>query len=92
MGLIAAMNLSARLGYCDISLQKRIETILESVNLPIRIPSRFKPDALVKAMQTDKKKRSMQLRFILVRGNGQAFVTDEFLDDNVIKSITEVSE
>jgi len=92
MGLIAAINLSARLGYCDFSLQKRIETILESVNLPIRIPSRFKPDALVKAMQTDKKKRSGQLRFILVRGIGQAFVSDEVLDEDVIKSITEVSE
>jgi len=61
------------------------------VNLPIRIPSRFKPDALVKAMQTDKKKRSGQLRFILVRGIGQAFVSDEVLDEDVIKSIEDVS-
>ena len=36
MGLVAAANLSARLGFCDISLQKRIESILESVNcLPV---------------------------------------------------------
>ena len=91
IGLVAAINLSARLGYCDPMLQNRIETILESMNLPIRIPSSLKPDALIRAMQTDKKKQSGQLRFILVRGIGQAFVSDEISDIDVMKSIADVS-
>lgn len=76
MGLVAAANLSVRLGFCDITLQKRIEKILTSVNLPTRIPSNISPDALLQAMQNDKKKRAGQLRFILLRGIGQAFVSD----------------
>ena len=91
MGLVAAINLSARLGYCDISLQKRIETILESVNLPTRIPSSLNPNALLQAMQKEKKKQAGHLRFILIRGIGQAFVSDEVSDIDVISSIADVS-
>jgi len=92
LGLVAAANLSARLGFCDISLQERIETILESVNLPTRIPSDLKPDVLLQAMQRDKKKRAGQLRFILIRGIGQAFVSDEVSNDEIMGTISALSD
>lgn len=91
MGLVAAVNLSARLGFCDISLQKRIEGILESVNLPTRIPSDIRPDALLQAMQRDKKKRAGHLRFILIRGIGQAFVFDEVSAQEIKDTISALS-
>jgi 3-dehydroquinate synthetase len=91
MGLVAAANLSARLGYCDISLQRRIEDLLESVGLPTHIPSHIKPDALLQAMQHDKKKRAGQLRFILLRGIGQAFVSDEVPNSEVLATISTVT-
>ena len=92
MGLVAAINLSARLGYFDSALQQRIEAILESVNLPVRIPSNLKPDALLQAMQKDKKKQAGHLRFILIRGIGQAFVSDEVSDADVMNTIIDVSK
>ncbi len=92
MGLVAAVNLSARLGYCDNALQKRIEGILESVNLPIRIPSDIEPDALLQAMQRDKKKRAGQLRFILLRGIGQAFVSDGVSAREIIDTVSALSD
>jgi 3-dehydroquinate synthetase len=92
VGLVAAANLSARLGLCDVSLQKRIEDLLESVNLPTHIPSNIKPDALFQAMQHDKKKRAGQLRFILLRGIGQAFVSDEVPADEIKATISALSE
>jgi len=91
MGLVAAVNLSATLGFCDISLQKRIEAVLQSVNLPTRIPSQIKPEALLQAMQRDKKKRAGQLRFILIRGIGQVFVSDEVPTEEIINAISAVS-
>jgi shikimate kinase / 3-dehydroquinate synthase len=92
MGLVAAVNLSARLGYCDSALQKRIEGILQSVNLPIRIPSDIEPDALLQAMQRDKKKRAGQLRFILLRGIGQAFVSDGVSAREIINTVSTLSD
>ena len=91
MGLVAAADLSVRLGFCDISLQKRIETILESVSLPTRIPSQIEPGALLQAMQNDKKKRAGQLRFILIRGIGQAFVFDQVSDQDVLDTLSSLS-
>jgi 3-dehydroquinate synthetase len=79
------------LGYCDISLQRRIEDILESVRLPTRIPSHIDPDALLLAMQHDKKKRAGQLRFVLLRGIGQAFVSDEVSAKDIKDTVSALS-
>jgi shikimate kinase / 3-dehydroquinate synthase len=92
IGLVAAANLSARMGLCDYSLQERIESILESVNLPTRIPSSLKPMDLLQAMQRDKKKRAGQLRFILIRGIGQVFVSDKVSDQDVLDTISSLSK
>lgn len=92
MGLVAAANLSARMGFCDFSLQERIESILKSVNLPTRIPSNLKPIKLLQAMQRDKKKRAGQLRFILIRGIGQVFVSDKVPDQDVLDTISSLSK
>jgi 3-dehydroquinate synthase len=88
MGLVAAANLSARLGFCDASLQDRIETILKSVNLPTRIPVNLKPAELLQAMQHDKKKQAGQLRFILIGGIGHAFVSENVSNKNVLDTIS----
>ena len=88
IGLVAAVNLSARLGYCDASLQNRIEAILRSVNLPIQIPTQLKPDAIFQAMQRDKKKQAGRLRFILISGIGRAFVSDEVPKREVMETIS----
>ena len=92
MGLVAAANLSVRMGFCDLSLQERIESILDSVNLPTRIPSNLKPINLLQAMQRDKKKRAGQLRFILIRGIGQVFVSDKVSDQDVLDTISSLSK
>ena len=84
-------NLSARLGFCGMSLQKQIDAILKSVNLPTRIPSNIKPEALLLAMQNDKKKRAGQLRFILIRDIGQVFVSDEVSNQNILDTISTLS-
>jgi len=92
LGLIAAANLSARLGLCDSSLQERIVSILESVKLPTRIPSNLKPIDLLQAMQRDKKKQAGQLRFILIRGIGQVIVSDKVSDQDVLETISSLSK
>lgn len=92
MGLVAATNLSVRLGFCDISLQKRIEDILKSVNLPTRIPSNLNPDTLLQSMQRDKKKQAGQLRFILISKIGHVFVSDAVSDEEILDTISAVSE
>jgi 3-dehydroquinate synthetase len=52
----------------------------------------MKADALLEAMQRDKKKRAGQLRFILLRGIGQAFVSDGVSNAEILATISALSE
>ncbi|MBK7896740.1 MAG: 3-dehydroquinate synthase [Anaerolineaceae bacterium] len=90
LGLVAAANLSARLAYCDLALQGRIEAVLQAQGLPTRIPSEFAPAALYQAMFTDKKKAAGKLRFILLRDVGDLFVAGDVGEQAVLASLTAV--
>jgi 3-dehydroquinate synthase len=92
MGLVAAANLSARLGHCSLALQERIELALSKVGLPTRIPKHLSPELLLKAMDSDKKRLAGQLRFVLLREVGQAFVTDAVPDPAILATLQEVSQ
>lgn len=90
MGLVCAANLSARLGYCPPSLQTEIEQMLKNVNLPTRIP-KLDPEAIMDAMQQDKKKKGRQLRFVLMKGIEQPFVAHDVPESKVIQTLLELS-
>ncbi len=90
MGLVAAANLSARLGYCDPELQSRIEAVLEAHNLPIRIPAEFGPQAIYEAMFSDKKKAAGRLRYILLRDVGNVFIEGNVEEAAVLATLTAV--
>jgi shikimate kinase / 3-dehydroquinate synthase len=90
MGLVAAANLSARLGFCDIALQNRIEAVLQAHGLPCHIPKQFEPTAVYKAMFSDKKKESGKLRFILLQDVGDVFVSGDVVQTAVLETIMSV--
>lgn len=92
MGLVAAANLSARLAYCDPALQPRIETVLTHLGLPTRIPANLPHEALFRAMGSDKKKAAGQLRFVLLRGLGDVFVTGNVAETAVYQTLAAVTE
>lgn len=90
MGLVAAVNLSARLGHCDAALQPRLEAILDRLYLPTRIPAHLHSDDLLAAMSSDKKKLRGQLRFVLMRDVGDVFLTPDVPPDAVQQTLQEV--
>lgn len=92
MGLVLAAHLSAKLDFCDDDLQKLIEATLRHVNLPTRVPADLDPEELVQAMFLDKKKKGKTLRFILMKGLGQAFMTAEVELKDVIETFMELQE
>lgn len=90
MGLVAAANLSALLGYCDPALQGRIEAVLQAQDLPIRIPAAFEPKVIYQAMFSDKKKAEGKLRFILLQDVGEVFIKGDVGEAAVLASLTAV--
>jgi 3-dehydroquinate synthase len=81
LGMLQAFALSARLGLCPPADLARLRAHLAAVGLPtepcaIR-PGGFETAAMLAAMGRDKKVAAGRMRFVLVRGIGAAFVSDQ---------------
>jgi 3-dehydroquinate synthase len=80
IGMALAFRLSVKLGLCPGQDAERFERHLKAAGLPSSIADitgeRPGADALIAHMAHDKKAKDGRLRFILVRGIGEAFETD----------------
>jgi shikimate kinase/3-dehydroquinate synthase len=81
LGMIAAAEMSAALGYCDRTLPVRVRRLVERLGLPVE--TAFEPAAAIQAMGTDKKRRGRGLRFVLPRRIGQVEVVSDVSEEAV---------
>lgn len=82
LGIVAACNLSME--KADLSKKERdlVVTQLEQFALPIELPQEISTEAILAAMQKDKKFANGEIRFILSPRLGEAFISKEItLDD-----------
>lgn len=86
IGTVMAFDLSSRMGLCPRSDYERVEQHFLSIGLPTRA-SFIEPaisatvDGLIDIMGHDKKAAKGKLKFVLVRGIGEAFVTGDVPED-----------
>ena len=90
IGIALAFEVSASMGLCAQECPSRVRAHLAAMgmkkdiaDIPGDLPG---PDGLVELMGQDKKVRQGRLTFILARGIGQAFVTQE-IDLEVVRRI-----
>jgi 3-dehydroquinate synthase len=92
IGMALAFRLSVRLGICPGQDAERFTQHLRSAGLPAAIAAipGARPDAaeLIAHMRHDKKARDGRIAFVLVRGIGEAFVTDDVPMDAVAEVLT----
>ncbi len=91
MGLAAATDLSARLGYCEHHLKERIDLVLKKVGLPNRIPAKLAPQSILEAMSRDKKRLAQSNRLVLPIKVGEVFVADNIKNDDILKTLQAIS-
>ncbi len=87
-GIGLAFRLSARMGLCDGAEAERVVAHFESVGLPAELSMlnrRFSADRLIGHMKRDKKMRDGKLNFVLVRGVGRAFTSNEVPAEQVVE-------
>lgn len=88
IGIVMAFDLSCRMGLCSREDFERVEQHFLEIGLPTRASS-IDPalgagvDTLLDIMGHDKKAEGGKLKFILVRGIGDAFVTGDVPEDIV---------
>lgn len=72
VGLVGAARLSVDLGLLDAGDVSRVETVLLKHDLPIRLSRPLGTEALIDAMQRDKKVRAGMPRFVVLKAIGEA--------------------
>lgn len=81
IGMIMAFDLSVRLGLCPPDDANRLRRHLTAVGLPTGLPKvrgvNWSADALMDHMSRDKKVRDGQMTFVVARGIGKSFVSQD---------------
>jgi shikimate kinase/3-dehydroquinate synthase len=80
IGMGLAFRLSARLGHCNPADAERVIAHVSGVGLPAELAllnRRFSAATLIGHMRRDKKVQDGALKFVLVRGIGQAFTATD---------------
>jgi 3-dehydroquinate synthase len=81
IGMAAAARISGRLGRAETGLSDRIEAVLASWDLPVRLPGReprsFRAESIWRAMAHDKKRRGDTLRWVLPTHVGEVAISDD---------------
>lgn len=76
-GLLMAAAMSCELGLLETAGVDRLRRLLERVGLPVRI-NEVAPDLALEHMKIDKKVQGGRVRLVLLRAIGQAFVTADY--------------
>ncbi|MEJ2346865.1 MAG: 3-dehydroquinate synthase [Gammaproteobacteria bacterium] len=85
-GTCMAADLSARLGWLTSETVTRIRDLFQRAGLPVQPPSTMSAQRFLELMAVDKKVLDGRLRLVLLKGIGNAMVTDEF-DQQVLQTM-----
>lgn len=77
IGMVAAGQIAAQLGLWTPAEAQRQDTLIRRVGLPTQLPQKLEIDAILNALQIDKKVKDGKVRFVLPTQIGAATVTDE---------------
>ncbi|MBT5571780.1 MAG: 3-dehydroquinate synthase [Alphaproteobacteria bacterium] len=81
IGMVLAFDLSVTLGLCPAEDAARVRAHFEAVGLPTTLPShpsdKWDAQTLIEHMSRDKKVQAGRTTFVLVRGIGDSFLTNE---------------
>lgn len=78
VGMLMACDLSHRLGWVESAVLVRAEKLISCAGLPVLSPAGMTSADYLKYMVVDKKVLASRLRLVLLRGLGEALVTEDF--------------
>ncbi len=76
IGLIVEAQIGERLGVTERGTVGEISSLLESMELPVRVPRGLAPDAIMAAVRNDKKNRMSAVRLVLLARVGVVHGSD----------------
>ncbi len=89
-GMVMAAQLSQRMGWIGQQELARVMAIIQLAGLPVAPPTGISPARFMALMGHDKKVLAGKLRLVLLKGLGNAVVTDDFDGDKLSALLQEV--
>ena len=86
-GMLMAADLSARVGWMSEAEVERVRTLLIRAELPVDGPAEMTPEQFMDLMAVDKKVQDGVIRLILLKGIGQAVMSDDYLPDKLQQTL-----
>ena len=77
-GTVMALEMSSRLGWISAAERDRGIRLLVRAGLPVVPPAEMRPEDFLELMAVDKKVLDGRLRLVLLKGLGEAVITDDF--------------
>jgi 3-dehydroquinate synthase len=87
-GMVMAIDLSIREGLVDEALRKRSIDLLSRAGLPVSPPADISVEQYLDVMAIDKKTLDGNIRLVLLRALGEAFVTADYSRDKLRQTLT----
>lgn len=84
VGMLMAIALSADMGYLEAAVLPRCKALIARLDLPTCYPAQLTPEALYQSMWLDKKVAAGKMRLILLKGIGEAVVTAEASEAQIL--------
>ncbi len=91
IGMCTAAELAVKQGMLDKEAVSRIRGLIGSYELPVKIPGDIPAEAMIDAMEIDKKVKSGRLRFILPESIGSVRIVED-IDRGIIREVLEESK
>jgi len=91
LGCVAAAWLSQKRGYITEKEFDQIQTAFVHYHLPVRVGG-LKPEDILQATKLDKKMEAGKIKFVLLKQVGEAFVTKDIEDEELLEAIRFVEE
>ncbi|HLO86062.1 MAG TPA: 3-dehydroquinate synthase [Nostocaceae cyanobacterium] len=85
IGMIAAGQIALELGMWQKEDTERQDALIKKAGLPTKLPNNLDIEAIIDALQLDKKVKAGKVRFVLPTAIGKVQVTDEVPTDTIRK-------
>jgi 3-dehydroquinate synthase len=86
-GMLMAADLSARMGWISSDDVERVRALLSRAGLPVSGPEGMTPEQFMDLMAVDKKVQDGVIRLILLKGIGQAVISDDYDPDKLQQTL-----
>lgn len=90
IGMVAAGKIAVEMNLWEPESCDRQLALIQKIGLPSQLPTDLKTEEIITTLQSDKKVKSGQVRFVLPTQIGTAIVTDQVSSDTIQQVLTQL--